>query len=92
MEATKRIAADLTPDEYKAFIKGKHQGETYRDYILRLAKIDAAPRQVGRPRRIPSSLDMLGRPGFIPATDGSVAKKELAEVYGDGWKPKKEGE
>jgi hypothetical protein len=79
----KRVFADLSDFEAKEFYKNKMSDETIREYLLRLAGIDAEPRKIGRP----SSLDMLGKPGFIPTTDGSESKKANDEIYGT-WKEK----
>jgi len=89
-----KLTVDMGDDEARELLKQQRPGETYREFFLRLGGVDAPKRKAGRPSRFLTSLDIMGRPGFIPATDGSVAKKELAEVH-DTWqykKPKKEGE
>lgn len=85
----KRVVAELSDSEALDFFRDKKPHETIRDYLLRIKDIDAPKRKVGRPRRIPSSLDILGVPGAIRTTTGSVAREALKDKYGEGWKPKK---
>ncbi|MCW4013218.1 MAG: hypothetical protein NWF07_09550 [Candidatus Bathyarchaeota archaeon] len=79
----RRVVAELSDTEAKAFFKKMKGDETIREYLLRLAGVDAKPRRVGRPPR--TSLDMLGRPGRIRTTDGTESRKELGDLYGK-WK------
>jgi len=81
-----KLQVDISDNEFRQLLKGKRKDETTREFILRLGGIDAPKRQVGRPRRIPSSLDILGVPGAIRTTSGDEARKELADVY--EWPPK----
>jgi hypothetical protein len=87
-----KLTVDFSDDELRQLLRNRKSGETYRELILRLGGVDAPKRQVGRPRRIPSSLEML-KGKMHPTTDGSVARKMLGDKFGEGWKKsKKEGE
>ncbi|MBN2334913.1 hypothetical protein JXL21_05095 [Candidatus Bathyarchaeota archaeon] len=79
------VYIELTEKEYRDYLSKKGD-KTHRDILLDAVGVDSKPRRVGRPPR--TSLDMLGRPGSIPTTDGSEGRKLFQEVYGT-WKKEK---